>query len=271
MYAVDGKYGNKAFSDFGLVICKVDSSAGTEVLDMGSELTYNLIKAPNSNRWNLYGTQYSNYLTITFQVAKVNPLKTKLQPMGTDEYSSFMRWINRKNVSEQFKPIQNGYNNIYFTGSFNAKPIELCGEFYGAELTFTSDSPFGYLDIPQFSFTTTQNNQQIVINDQSDEIGFLYPDTMTIKCNASGNLTIHNSIENLDMVINNVTSGEIITLDGQNQIISSSTSHNNTIYDDFNAEFFRVANTYESRINTLTISLPCEITFKYSPIRKVGV
>lgn len=270
MYAVNGKYGNKAFSDFGLVICKVDSSAGLEVLDMGSELTYNLVKAPSSNRWNLYGTQYTNYLTITFQVAKIDTMG-RLQAMGTDEYSKFNRWINRKNVAEKFKPIQKGYNNIYFTGSFNAKPIELCGEMFGAELTFTSDSPFGYLEIPQFSFTTTQNNQQIIINDQSDEIGFLYPDTMTIKCNANGNLTIHNSIENITTTINNVTSGEIITLDGFNQIITSSTTHNNTIYDDFNAEFFRIANTYDSRINTLTISLPCEITFKYSPIRKVGV
>lgn len=271
MYAVDGKYGDKAFSDFGLVICKVDSSAGTEILSMGSELVYNLVKTPNSNKWNLYGTQYANYLTITFQVAKMDTSKTKLQAMGTDEYSSFMRWVNRKNVIEKFKPIQSGYNNIYFTGSFNAQPIELCGEIYGAELTFTSDSPFGYLEIPQFSFTTTQNNQIIKINDQSDEIGFLYPDTMTIKCKANGNLTIHNSIENISTIINNVTNGEIITLDGQNQIITSSTSHNDTIYDDFNAEFFRIANTYENRINTLTISLPCEISFKYSPVRKVGV
>jgi hypothetical protein len=83
-----------------------------------------------------------------------------------------------------------------------------------------------------------------------------------------GDLNIHNAIENRDTRIANCTAGEVIVMDYP-VIQSSISSHN--IQNDFNWNFFRVANTYNNSRNDLTISIPCEIKIKYSPIVKVGL
>ena len=109
------------------------------------------------------------------------------------------------------------------------------------------------------------------INDTSYEEGFIYPYTeITIGDigEEKKNLRIYNAIENRETYITNCKSGEVITMDYP-VIKSSDSSHN--IQNDFNWNFFRVANTYENSRNDLTISLPCSIRIKYSPIVKVGL
>ena len=105
------------------------------------------------------------------------------------------------------------------------------------------------------------------INDTSYEEGYIYP-KMEIAVKGNGNLIIHNAIENRETYIANCVSGEVITMDYP--VIKSSVSSHN-IQNDFNWIFFRVANTYENSRNDLTISLPCSIKIKYSPIVKVGL
>lgn len=83
-----------------------------------------------------------------------------------------------------------------------------------------------------------------------------------------GDLNIHNAIENRNTYIGNCVAGEVITMDYP-VIQSSIPSHD--IQNNFNWVFFRIANTYENNRNDLTISIPCKIKIKYSPIVKVGL
>lgn len=109
------------------------------------------------------------------------------------------------------------------------------------------------------------------INDTSYEEGFIYPYTEIVIGDIGDekkDLIIHNAIENRETYIGKCASGEVITMDYP-VIQSSDSSHN--IHNDFNWNFFRVANTYENSRNDLTISLPCSIKIKYSPIVKVGL
>ena len=105
------------------------------------------------------------------------------------------------------------------------------------------------------------------INDTSYEEGYIYPH-MEIIVNADGDLHIHNAIENRNTIISGCLTDEIITMDYP-VIQSSISSHN--IQNDFNWNFFRIANTYDNSRNDLTISLPCSIKLTYSPIVKVGL
>ncbi len=105
------------------------------------------------------------------------------------------------------------------------------------------------------------------INDISHEEGYIYPYT-EIVVNESGDLNIYNAIEDRNTYIANCVAGEIITMDYP--IISSSISSHN-IQNDFNYNFFRIANTFEDSRNDLTISLPCTIKATYSPIVKIGL
>ena len=91
---------------------------------------------------------------------------------------------------------------------------------------------------------------------------------MEIEILEGGDLSIYNDLDKRTMVIKNCVSEEKITLDYP--IISSSLpSHK--IQNDFNWDFFRIVNTFRTKRNNLTVSLPCNITIKYSPIIKLGI
>ena len=113
----------------------------------------------------------------------------------------------------------------------------------------------------------TEFKNQHSINDTSYEEGYIYPE-MEITVKQDGDLKIYNAIEDRSTYIANCKSGEVITLDYP-VIQSSDSSHN--IQNDFNWNFFRIANAYDNSRNDLTISLPCSIKIKYSPIVKVGL
>lgn len=105
------------------------------------------------------------------------------------------------------------------------------------------------------------------INDSSCEEGYIYPYT-EITVFKDGNLNIHNAIEDRNTYIANCVAGEIIIMDYP--IIKSSVSSHD-ILNDFNWNFFRVANTYDNSRNDLTFSIPCNVKIKYSPVIKVGL
>ena len=105
------------------------------------------------------------------------------------------------------------------------------------------------------------------LNDTSYEEGYIYPVT-EITISESGNLNIYNALEDRNTCIANCTANEVITMDYP--IIQSSLSSHN-IQNDFNWNFFRIANTYDNSRNDLTISIPCTIKVTYSPIVKVGL
>lgn len=105
------------------------------------------------------------------------------------------------------------------------------------------------------------------INDASYEEGYIYPHTEII-IDESGDLNIYNAIEDRNTYVANCVAGEVITMDYP--VIQSSVSSHD-IQSDFNWNFFRVANTINNSRNDLTISVPCTIKIKYSPIVKVGL
>ena len=105
------------------------------------------------------------------------------------------------------------------------------------------------------------------IDDISHEEGYIYPHT-EIVVNQNGDLTIHNAIENRDTIIKNCVAGEVITMDYP-VITSSISSHR--IQNDFNWNFFRIANTFDNSRNDINVSIPCSIKIKYSPVVKVGL
>lgn len=105
------------------------------------------------------------------------------------------------------------------------------------------------------------------INDSSCEEGYIYPFTEIVILE-NGDLNIHNEIEDRNTYIANCIAGEVITMDYP--VISSSVpSHD--IQNDFNWNFFRIANTFNNSRNNLTFSLPSTMKIKYSPIVKIGL
>lgn len=184
-----------------------------------------------------------------------------------EQQREITRWLNRP----AFLPlyiVDEGYENIYFEGSFNLSKVEVAGKIIGFNLNFTSNRPFG-LSRPYVRKFSARAGQRIVIQDMSDEIGYIYAD-LKITCGASGTLTITNDMDGRITEIHNCVSGEVITM--KDMIIeSNNTTHQQNIMNDFNFTFLRISNKFGERRNGLTFSMPCSVVLSYSPIRKVGI
>ena len=264
--ATNFMYDTEKLTDYQLVLCRFDLNS-SETVSIGNTLTFNTIKT-KSDKFYLTSAAYEEPLTANFQICKDPNSDSKV--ITSMELSSIMRWLNRKDGYQKFKLYQTGYEDIFFKGSFsNIQAIKVGGEIIGLDLTFTTDSPYGYLDTISLDFTTTPDID-ISITNFSYETGHIYPLVFTCKCLADGDLQISNSIENRKTIIKNCKKDEIISLNGTLKSIKSSLA-NHSLHNDFNFNYFRLGNTYYENLNTITTSLPCEIHIEYNPIRKVGL
>lgn len=269
MCTEDFEYDGKCLSDYGFIICEVNSSSGAVIINAGSQITFNKVARQQGKLYSLASTQYDECIAPTFDICK-NPCKYDDLQITNDEYSEMMRWLNRR----EFLPFQfinetdADHRTCHYEASFNVDKIMINDKLYGLELTMETNSPFGYGDeiTVSWSVTTDPTSETYVLSDESDEIGYTYP-SMVITCDESGDLSIWNQAEDSEMLIKNVSAGEIITVDGSAQIITSSLD-SHVLYDDFNFEFLRIGNTISDRDNYITVSLPCTITLTYSPIVK---
>ena len=264
MYALDFEYDKLCLSDFGFIVCDFNSTTGADIVDAGANFTFHTVSVHRGKKRYMTGTKYESCLQTTIHICK-NPDEADDMRISPDEYRDIVRWLCR----EGFFPLRVIYaddfnrDTCYFNASFSANRIEINKILYGIELTIQTDSPFGYGIEENANLLFTAENLQSVIRDRSDVIGSVYPD-MTITCYEDGDLSICNETLGRIMLIKNCVKDEIITIQGEAQIISSSVD-SHALYDDFNWKFFMISNSYNDRKNTITVNRPCSIDIRYEP------
>lgn len=264
MKAYDFQYDNINLSDKGFIICSFGDK-GLETVDNGSQITFNTLSNLGGSKYSLISTQYEDCLEATIQICKYSCF-ADIEEISSSEFRDLMKWLNRKKFLK-FKLLDEQHIDLYYEASFNVSKIEIDGRLYGLELDVITNRPFALKEPKTITIKNLVQNGKHSINDTSCEEGYIYPE-VEITIVEDGDLNIHNAIENRNTVIKNCTAGEVIIMDYP-VVTSSLLSHN--IQNDFNWNFFRVANTYENSRNDLTISIPCTIKVKYSPIVKVGL
>ena len=266
MNAIGFEYDGLSTLDFGLIICSVDSSDGINVSSAGSEINFNTVSSMHGNIKHVTNTTYDSVLEANIQICKYD-CDLGVVALTIDEKREISRWLNRKEPHIlKFISKDETYDYAFFEGSFNISEIQSSGDVIGYELHLITNRPFA-IGQPVFKkIVASTANYKYRFYDVSDEVGYIYPKSLVIKCLSDGDLTIHNAIENRTTQIKGCKKDEVITCNGSSIISSSLPSHN--IPNDFNFRYFRIANSYENRINDLTISIPCEITFEYVPIVK---
>lgn len=264
MKAYDFSYDNRSLSEFGCILCSFGEK-GLETVNDGCEVTFNTIPTHNGLKHNLVGFKYEDCLETTLQVCKYS-CSGGIQEITESEHRELTKWLGR-NKFLKFKILDDSHIDLYYEAYFGISKIEIDGKLYGLELVVKTNRPFALKEPRTININNVIQDGKHSINDTSYEEGYIYPYT-EITVNQNGNLKIHNSIENRETYIANCKVGEVITMDYP-VIMSSDSSHN--IQNDFNWKFFRIANTYDNSRNDLTISIPCSIKIKYSPIVKVGI
>lgn len=265
MKAKNFLFGEHCLDEFGMVLCRFDSSGGFETVSDGCEITFNTVPVHNGKKHELTSVQFETCLETTLWICKFS-CKGDIQEITAAEHRQLTKWLCR-NSFKKLKILDENSIDLYCEAIINVKKIELEGRLYGLELNIFTNRPYMLKEQKTVVINNKVKNGKHSINDESHEEGYIYPITEITMAQA-GELKIHNAMENRDTVIKNCVSGEVITMDYP--VISSSLSSHN-IQNDFNWQFFRLANTYEESRNDLTISLPCTIKVKYSPIVKVGL
>ena len=264
MIAKDFEYADEFLSDRGYMICSTDSSSSLDSVDDTASMSFDSVSLFNGKYLPLTVSYYEDRAEITFHICKfVCP--DGLTPFSVYEIREIKRWLMRPEY-HKFKLIQPNWSDIYMEGSFNVSQLEMSGVVYVLELTFISNRPFALHEPITFRFTSSSSDNSFTFLDESDEIGYIYPD-VKITCLQAGTLEISNSIENRKTIIKNVSKNEVIHFSSVLTIDTSVSTHK--LQNDFNYIFLRVANKYWERKNTLSFSIPCTIELTYSPYVKV--
>ena len=264
MKSYDFEYNGLNLSDFGFMICSFGSE-GLQTISNGSQITFNTVSTFNGAKYELTSTEYENCLESVFQICK-NPCNSNSLEISIDELRILSKWLNRKEFYK-FKILNDEYLNIYFEASFNISRIEMNGKIYGLELEMITNRPFALQEPKKVVIKNLVANGEKIVKDYSDVEGYTYPD-VEITINESGNLSIYNAIEDRTTFIANCVAGEVIKM---NYPIIESSIPSHEIQNDFNWNFFRIANTFRNNINKLIISLPCTIELSYSSPIKVSL
>ncbi len=273
MKTINFQYNGKLLSDFNFVVCDFSSNSGISDEEAGSKISFTTVAMQYGKRYSLVGTKYDTCMTATFDICKNPEIFGDDLEITPDEFQEIMRWLNRREYLEFcFIPDNYDYYNpnpdelTYHYASFNLTKLMLDEKMFGIRLDLETNAPFGYGAEKTFEWTAESGNLSHTIADPSDEIGYIYPD-ITVTCNSAGDLTISNTLNGCSSVVKNCSAGEVITMFGNtNTIQTSLASHD--ISDDFNYDFFRIGNTWDSRDNVITVSSPCAVSLKYRPVRK---
>lgn len=264
MFFCDFEYDGICLSSFDFIVCTFDFD-GLKTTT-GSELVFNTYSTLSGKKFELYSTSREECITSTFQICK-DQSKTDNTEISFNELRELTRWLNRHEFNK-FKVLGvYEYMDIYFEASFNINKIELADRLIGLELTMTTNRPFALKEPRTITIEGKNNDWSKILYDDSDEEGYIYP-FAEITINQSGDLSIYNDAEKRTTLVKNCSVGEKITFDYP---IISSSLNSHKIQDDFNWNFFRMSNSFRSKKNTLTVSIPCKIKLKYSPIVRMGV
>ena len=270
MYALDFEYDGKYLSDYGFIICDFDSSTGAQIMDNGANITFNTVSQHSGKRYGLTSTQYDDCIQATFDICK-NPdiYEYKFMEITAEEYRHIVRWLNRHEFLKlRFFDNDKELEPCYYEASFNINKIKIGEIVYGIELEMVTNRPFGFGAEIHKVYDFQNAEQTYTLTDTSDEIGYIYP-SLVITCSQEGNLYVNNDVTNCKMYIRNCSQGEVITIDGKTHSITSSVVEHD-ICNDFNYDYFKIGNTFDNKRNKISVSLPCKIDLRYSPIIKIS-
>lgn len=233
-----------------------------------SGMMFDVIKASLSDVSHKVAHNYSENYTRTFSIMKSPCGNDQSLTLSEQDVSDMTQWLVRKQYKTFRYVDDNGTNYpTWYKVQNTVSKVVYADEVIGLTITVNANAPYGFYN--EATTTWSGNSKELTV--VSDEEGYIYP-TMVITCNAAGNLTITNSREeNRTTTINNVTSGEIITITGGDTLQIKSSVSGHDLATDFNYVFPRLSVTYSNKVNTISTNLSSDKELSYYGIRKVGL
>ena len=275
MRIFDFKYDGKYLSDFGLICCSFGGSSDSVEITSGADITLNQEKSSGSDYFDLYSTTYDEPFSITFSVC-LNPCNDATY-FTVEQVRQIQKWLCCRKY-HKFKIIKKDYENIFWNGTFTAKQVVYNDEIIGLNLKFTADTSFALTEdtILDLSLIEAPESEFNVYGDINGYVNANY--IITVK--EDGDLQLDNyyigdseNILDRSFTIKNCAAEEIITINGEKQIVQTNMPEHN-LGKDCNFLLPRLINTYQTYDevvrNKITSNLRCEVNITYNPTVMIG-
>lgn len=254
--------GKNSYTDFNLLVCNIGKEED-DTTSAGSKFTKKTHYSHTLKKWIYYGYEYEEHLTFTFDVIK-NPCKTSNEAFTSNDIQSITNWLMRTDGDKEFYLPD---KNIRFFGTCTNIDIKSVGEKkIGLSITLETNAPFGYSDLKECELSNSSTAQSAkTIYSYSTEEGKNFVD-IKIECFHDTNVIIKNDYG--ELTINNCVKGEVITINGETKVITSSVG-THKIYNDFNFQYLYIdkGNNYFEISGDDTFY----VWITYRDIYKVGV
>lgn len=271
MYATDFIYDGLSLSEyFFSMICSFDGD-GLKTVSAGADIEFNQVSPLGKNEFDIYSAKYSQPYSTKFQICRIpcNEIHTDIYSIAIAE--QIKQWLCRKEY-HKLKFIHPELQNIYWNATFAVQEIVFGGQCIGFELTMYTDAPYAFYEDDIRTFTCKDNKHTFKFENISTEEQISHPDIRIKFLQDIDNFTLINSMSKKVMILKNCKNREIITINGKQQIISSSLpSHN--LGKDFNYMFPEMISSYlfSATPNNFTVNADCEITITHRPAMKIGI
>ena len=212
-------YNGISSRDFDLILVSINSSLNDIPSGSGAEFkTESVMKNPKKL---FLGAKENITLEFTLEIVSRNPI----------DLPTFLRikhWLFGSPGYHKLQIEDEWYSDFYFNCILKAnEDIKFGGEYFGIRCNAECDSPYAYT----FPQTKIYNFDSSVINyfefdNFSAEIYGLRP-IIEFKLSSSGKeFSIKNLSTNREFKMTNLSPNEVVTVDNQNEIITSSTGLN---------------------------------------------
>lgn len=212
-------YNGISSKDFGLILVSINTGLNDIVSGSGIEIkSESVMKNP---RKLFLGAKENTVLEFPIEIVSKEPI----------DLPTFLRiknWLFGNPGYHKFQIEDEWYSDFYFNCILKAnEDIKFGGEYFGVRCNVECDSPYAYT----FPQTKIYNFDSSVINyfefdNFSSEVYGLRP-TIELKLSSAGNnFNIKNLTTKREFKMENLSTNEVITVDNQNEIITSSTGLN---------------------------------------------
>lgn len=268
MQITNFQFNQTKLSDFDCIIAYFDNSSD-EV--SGGTTEYDSVKAPNSDKFKFYGSQFNEVLTWNFSIIK-NPCFKKETDMkfSHSEERKIMKWLKRTDGYKWFNFIEDdSEEKIYYQVKVDVNPHRIGGKTLGYDLTVTSNCAYGFTDIiTKHFFISPEHSFTFSVDTDMNE--YIYPEEVTIKNNTVTSFYLENSNDiyrtgDTSSHFTNIPEKSTLVLDCDNQIITGLTSPDN-----FNWYFPRLVDR-DNKFIVTTKKGEIEITMQYREARMVVI
>lgn len=262
VYARGFIYNGKSTDKYGLMLCTFDKG-GFEATSAGTKVNISTQKIPNRDKWHYYSSACDEALTFTIQL-----IKKDKSGMGRVELSEYGRWLQRRDGFKKFEFLGTDFPGVeFYAMATEMNELSVGNVTYGIEVAFTTNAPYGFSKEITKTASLTPQTPYVYIS-QSEDYGYIHP-VMEVAVKADGDLSITNQFENRSTTIKGCKAGEVITLDCNLKTVDS--TRRADLENRFNWVWFRFCRSDSNNRNAVTSSLPCDVTFHFQNVKKVGI